>query len=145
MANPVYVACPNGTWVKVASGVKSGTLHTIKTTWSGPAYLYCRMDTGASDIWEIVDAGDPTTDVWTRLNTVDDLTDPDIATSRALAILGGKDFYRLTAVIPHINLTEGAASERVYLDVNNTLSVSVASDLWVRAEPFDGRVLVDMS
>lgn len=31
MANPVVVACPEGAWTKVASGVTSGLIHVLKT------------------------------------------------------------------------------------------------------------------
>jgi len=145
MANPIYVDCPDSTWTKVATGVKSGTLTTIDTVSAGPKYLFVRVDTGAVDIWSIVNEAVEASDVWLRWNTAADLIDPLISANRAAAIIAGNTLYTKAITIPQLSLVEDATSKRTYLDRNNSLNVSTASDIWVYSIDFAGRVLVDMS
>jgi hypothetical protein len=142
MANPVYVDCPKNTWTKAATAVKTGTIHTVETTCYGPTYIWCRVDTGTQDVWNL--GATPADDTWNRLPSPADLVNPDISANRAAAVLAGKVLFLDTFTVPHINMTDGADNERVYLDKNNSMNVSESSDLWIYATPFDGRVLVDM-
>lgn len=148
MANPVFVECPANTWVKVASAVTNGNIHTIQTVFAGPRYLQTFRIPGSKEVWELGATVDD--DVYLRMATAADLIDTDIAADRATAVADEKEYFladytTIHDVVVFSEQATPATSQRVYMLEHEPVWVTEAVDVWVMALDFAGRVRADLA